>query len=213
MKLREKGLTLVELTIVVLLLAVLVLIAISYFRNQIFKGDDAKRKSDINRIKIAVEEYEKDHNCYPLSQYLTCSPGTGLRPYIDTIPCDPVTHASYYYEYQDSSCPNWYRFYTVLGNKSDESVTPNVGPNSAFNYVSGSTNSPGGGSGSGSTAAPSGGGGGGGSQIGFYGCRGGACVPISWDSSRPGPECDPNYQNSLCYGQCGPPTNECVPWH
>ena len=55
-----KGVTLVELLVVVSIIALLALISIFAFREQIFKGNDAKRKSDIGRIQLAVEEYEKD---------------------------------------------------------------------------------------------------------------------------------------------------------
>jgi len=194
------GLTLVELIIVVVILGILILIVIAYFRSQLFKGNDAKRKGDINRIKIAVEEYEKDHGCYPPPSIMNCDPGTGLRPYLDKIPCDPVTHASYFYDYQDNVCPNWYKIYGDLENNADDSLVTGIGPNGAFNYVSGSPNAPG--------EVSSGGG-----EIGFYGCVGGVCTQISWDASRPGPECDPNYQSSGCYGQCGQNGgNECVSW-
>ncbi|KKU10395.1 MAG: hypothetical protein UX13_C0013G0011, partial [Candidatus Woesebacteria bacterium GW2011_GWB1_45_5] len=105
--------------IVVGILAVLVLIAIAYFRGQIFKGNDAKRKGDIRRIQVAVEEYEKDHDCYPLPQAVACNPGTGLNPYLSRVPCDPITKASYFYEHEDSTCPGWYRVYTKLDNPND----------------------------------------------------------------------------------------------
>ncbi len=190
------GLTLVELVIVVVIIAILVLIAIAYFRGQLFKGNDAKRKSDIARIKIAVEEYEKDYNCYPPPELMTCNPGTGLRPYLEKIPCDPDTHASYVYVYDDKPCPSWYKIFSDLENESDDAATPGIGPGSAFNYVSGSPNAPADG----------------GTESDFYGCKGGVCVSILWDPGRPGPECDPNYQNSSCYGRCGMPEVECVPW-
>jgi competence protein ComGC len=204
----NSGLTLVELIIIVVILSILILLAIMYFRGQIFKGNDAKRKADIDRIKIAAEEYEKDHNCYPSPSLMSCNPGYGLKPYLDKIPCDPMTHASYMYVYQDSVCPGWFKVYANLENKTDASVTNGAGPNNSYNYVNGSPNAPG----EGPTPPPSGGGGGG-SVSEFFGCKGGVCVPISWDSSRPGPECDPNYQNSTCYNQCGGDiSNECTPW-
>ncbi len=207
---KNSGFTLVELIIVVSIIAALALTAIAYFRGQLFKGNDAKRKGDINRIKIAVEEYEKDHNCYPLT--VSCSPGTGLKPYLDKVPCDPTTKASYYYEHQDSICPGWYRVYTNLDNDSDPSIVNGIGPNAAFNFEESSANAPViAGTVNESTPPPSGGGDG---QMhdNFYGCKSGVCTLISWDSSRPGPECDPNYQNSNCYGQCGQQINECVSW-
>src|SRR3990170_6469076 len=95
----QSGITLTELMIVVVIIAALALLAFWALRTQIFKGYDARRKGDIARIKVAVEEYEKDHDCYPLPQLVVCDPGTGLRPYLDSIPCDPRTGASYYYDH------------------------------------------------------------------------------------------------------------------
>ncbi len=205
------GFTLVELIIVVSIISVLALIALTYFRGQIFKGNDAKRKSDINRIKVAVEEYEKDHNCYPPPQDVVCTNGgTGLKPYLDVIPCDPTTKASYLYDYQNSVCPSWYRIYTNLENKNDPSATPGIGPNSAFNFEQSSSNAPTI-SFSESTPPPSGGGGGSG-ETGYWGCKNQVCVPLSWDSARPGPECDPSFRSSSCYNVCSVPSNTCMPW-
>lgn len=190
-----KGITLIELIIVIVLIGILILIFITYFRSQLFKANDAKRKGDIERIKIAIEEYEKDHNCYPAPQLVTCDPGNGLSSYLEKIPCDPVTNASYYYDYDASACSRWFRIYTNV-EESDTDAMETCGPSGSFNYFAGSANAP-------SCQL---------SQSGnFYGCRSGVCVPIFWDESRPGPECDPNFQSSTCYGQCGP-TTECVTW-
>ncbi len=232
--------TLTEVLIVVVIISILIVISIVFLRSQIFKANDAKRKTDIARIQIAVEEYEKDHDCYPLPQLVVCSPGTGLQSYLNKIPCDPVTKSTYFYDYQDSSCPRWYRIFTKLDYTEDsDSVKKGCkcgcGPNYAYNYFAASPNAPlpqsltcpsptpGGGGGT-QTSGP----GGGtptpnpstsptptptaGPGSGFYGCKSGICTPINWDPSRPGPECDPNYQNSNCYGQCGQSQNECVPW-
>lgn len=191
-----KGLTLTELLIVVGIIVFLVLLALAAFRNQIFKGNDAKRKGDIHNIQVAVEEYEKDNNCYPLPSQIVCNPGTGLRPYLDKIPCDPTTNASYLYEMEDSACPNWYRLLANLENETDPDAQSACGPSGTYNYYASSPNAP---------ACNL-------VESDFFGCKGGVCVPIMWDLTRPGPECDPNFQNSSCYGQCGPPGNECEPW-
>jgi type II secretory pathway pseudopilin PulG len=204
------GLTLVELMVVIGIIAFLAVIGMIYFRTQIFKGYDAKRKSDIQRIGIAVEEYEKDHDCYPLSTQVTCvGSGLGLRPYLDRIPCDPVTQSSYYYEHEDSICPKWYKLYAKLDNEADNNYQPGIGPNGVFNYVSGSPNAPKStstgelGSGGGSSSIP---------QVNFYGCFSGVCRQIQWNPRRGNPECDPNFQNDTCYGQCSNPANECQSW-
>lgn len=196
---QTEGLTLIELIIVVSIIIILIFIIIAFLRGQLFKGNDAKRKADINRIKIAVEEYEKDHDCYPPPELMVCDPGTGLSAYLGKIPCDPTTKASYYYDYENTSCPSWYRIYTNLDNTSDTLAQDSCGPNGAFNYYAASPNAP-------DCQLQS-------SNGTFYGCRSGSCVPIYWDTSRPGPECDPNYQNASCYGQCGSAQTECKDWN
>ncbi len=221
----NSGVTLTELLIVVSIVGALALMAIVYLRSQVFKGNDGKRKEDVHKIQVAVEEYEKDHNCYPLPQIVICKPGgTGLQPYLEKIPCDPITKASYIYEVPGTnSCPSWYRIYVKLDNSADSDITKKscqygCGPNLAFNYYASSPNAPSVSGGTGPTPGPTTGPtGGGGPSITFYGCKSGACVPISWDASRPGQECDPNYPTSTCFGQCkdpntGAPINECTPW-
>lgn len=206
---RFKGYTLIELMIVIGVIAFLAVLVSSYLRSQIYKSYDARRKAEIKRISIAVEEYEKDNNCYPLPSAVSCTIGTGLRPYIDKIPCDPVTGASYMYEHEDSQCPRWYKIYTVLDNETDGDYVANIGPNAAYSFVYESPNAP-------ATVPAQGGGAGGGGGVpdtDFYGCLSGVCTLIQWDTSRPGPSCDPNYQNSTCYGQCSNPANECANWN
>lgn len=62
---KNSGFTLVELLVVIAFLAIIAVIIINALRSSLWKGNDAKRKADLDRIKIALEEYEKDHNCYP----------------------------------------------------------------------------------------------------------------------------------------------------
>jgi len=198
--------------VVISIIVILALVIIWFLRSQVFKGNDAKRKGDIHRIQVAIEEYEKDHDCYPPPQLVVCNPGDGLKPYLSKIPCDPTTGASYFYEYEDSSCPSWYRIYTNLENLSDPDIDGACGPGYAFNYYETSPNAPD----PDCTELEEGNGG----EIpseDFYGCFSGVCQLINWDPDRPGPECDPNYKDSACYNWCidaetGEPINECTPW-
>lgn len=139
----HKGFTLVELLIVISIITFLVLMGISYFRSQIFKGHDAVRKADLKRLQISFEEYEKDNNCYPDAQLVSCEPGVGLKPYTNKIPCDPQSKESYFYETDGTVCSRWYRLYTVLVNQSDtDIISPGVGPSGAYNYYVSSPNAP-----------------------------------------------------------------------
>lgn len=210
---RKSGMTLVEIMIVIAILSILALIATAYLRSQVFKSYDSRKKAEIKRISIAIEEYEKDNDCYPLSNVVVCTnEGSNLMPYLSKIPCDPISKASYFYEHEDSMCPRWYRIYSSLQNESDVDYQIGIGPNAAFNYEYSSPNAPAvtqvipvasNAPSSTSSSVP---------MVDFYGCVSGACVQINWNSSRPGPECDPNFQNNLCYGQCSSPGNECQIW-
>lgn len=195
----RKGLTLIEILIVLVIIIILVLIMLFFWRKQLFKSNDAKRKSDIEMLTVAIEEYEKDHNCYPhpTTVNLDCKPGDGLSDYIAKIPCDPVTGASYYYDYDlSSTCPKWFRLSAKLEDESDSAAQDYCGPSGSFNYYQSSPNAP-----SCEFTQPSG---------NFYGCKSGVCVPLLWDNSRPGVECEPFYRRSDCFGACG--SSSCTPW-
>jgi prepilin-type N-terminal cleavage/methylation domain-containing protein len=186
------GFTLVELMIVILIIAILATIAIMSFQGQIFKGNDAKRKADINRIKIAVEEYEKDYNCYPPKGLVVCTNGgTGLQPYLNKIPCDPTTNTSYYYDNDGSVCPSWYRFYAKLQNTQDPQINSGIGPDGQYNFYLGSPNAPT----PSSTSTPSPTSGFVNSvPTGYWGCFSGQCLPIKLNPSG-NPACSPSYPN------------------
>jgi type II secretory pathway pseudopilin PulG len=135
----KRGVTLVELLVVVGIIVALAIISMWFLRNQILKGRDAKRKGDIHKIQLALEEYEKDNDCYPLSELASCNPGTGLTPYLSHIECDPTTKTSYFYEPENEICPSWYRIYANLENQQDEDIN---NPGGTFNFYTGSPNAP-----------------------------------------------------------------------
>lgn len=203
----KKGFTLVELLIVVSIIAILIVIAIAIYRSQVAKARDARRKADMARIKVAVEEYEKDHNCYP--PYVQCGivPAQPIYPYLNNVPCDPITNSSYFYEIPGMTCNSWYRLYTKLDYSQDLGALPFCGgSNNSYNYYFGSPNAPAcvpvGGSSPSASPSPSGGGG-----TGFWGCFSGACLPI-----RNG-QCTLQFQAAGCYGACvagGLPNDECI---
>lgn len=212
-KMENHGFTLVELMIVVSIIAILIVIAIAIYRSQAAKAKDARRKTDMARIKVAIEEYEKDHNCYPA--YVNCGIDASqpIYPYLNNVPCDPETHASYPYEVPTGlSCSSWYRLYTKLSYSQDPGALPFCGGplNNSYNYYTSSPNAPtcppaGGSSSSPSSSTPSPSGGG---VTGFWGCFSGVCKPI-----RNG-QCTLQFQAAGCYGACigpdGLPNDECI---
>ena len=188
------GFTLIEVIMAVAIVAILAILVIGTFTRQIVKGNDAKRKANLDRIKVAVEEYEKDKNCYPLT--VTCPTDAGIGSYLKNVPCDPVTGTPYFYEPEPlKTCPSWFRMYAGLQNTDDPSLLPGIGPGGAYNYYVSSPNA--------SIPVPQ-------APFDFYACTGGVCRSIEWDPIK-GARCDPNYQNvSDCYGDC-PTSEDCVP--
>lgn len=208
---RPRGVTVLEVLLVVAIVALLAVLILPYITNQVFKGYDARRKSDINRIGKALEEIYTDTDCYP--EFLpACTPGDDLKPYLSKIPCDPQTDLSYvYYPNPDApSCPTWYWLFTDLENPADQQSTDlgcqdGCGPSEAstyYEYYGSSPNAPQPFFGTQGSDPPPG------CSSDFYGCFTGVCTPLCAPGGRP--ECDPNYSNSTCYGLCGNPANACI---
>lgn len=204
----RKGFTLTEILIAAGIVVFLLFVAFWALQAQLAKGRDAKRKSDLSQIKVAVEDYYNDKECYPPLSAFACNPGTGLQPYLSKVPCDPFTGESYYIELEPSACSSWYIIYTKLEYEQDPSITGvgcagGCGPGGAYNWGVSSSNTSVGSAGGG-TPPPGGSPPPGGA---YYGCRSGVCTAL------PGPVCAPNYLDSNCFGQCGTPSNpqnECL---
>ena len=120
----QRGLTWIEILIVVTIIGLLAVILLNFF-NPLEKRDQAtnsRQKSDLDRLAIALEDYYNDKGCYPTEVSCEASKAGDLRPYLGTIPCDPATGQSYFYNPEDSSCPKYYRIYTTLKWEKDPAI-------------------------------------------------------------------------------------------
>lgn len=119
----KKGFTLIEVLIVVTIVAVLAVLAMFMMTNNLSKSRDGKRKTDLDRIKIAFESYYDDENAFPPELILTTCGGEGLRPYLSEIPCDPKTKKPYCYIYDAASSGQDYHILSALEFDSDPVIT------------------------------------------------------------------------------------------
>lgn len=99
---RKKGFTLVEILVVISIIAVLISIALVSYTTVNKQSRDARRKSDLEQLRSALEIYKSDNGSYPgvdsgsfgqasdLSTYIV--PG-----YIAAVPSDPKSSQNYWY--------------------------------------------------------------------------------------------------------------------
>ena len=122
-KSRKNGFTLAELLIVIAIIAILVVLGLMNVGGQRIKANDVKRKTDLYKLKNAIEEYHNDHDTFPPEGTISCG-GAGLVPYLAEIPCDPKNPtARISYGYVPSTATGGYRVCTILEDVSDPAIT------------------------------------------------------------------------------------------
>lgn len=140
------GFTLVEIITILAVIAALILFSYLNIPSIQAKARDARRKADLQKMAIAIAEYEDSTNCYPISLPLCDNKlqvdGSTIA---SNLPCDPGTDDSYVYVAEDSECPSWFQLYTVLEHKDDTAIEKvgcnyGCGPDCQFNYGVSSTN-------------------------------------------------------------------------
>lgn len=113
------GFTLIEIMIVVAIVVILAILAMFMLTNNLAKSRDGKRKADIDRIKIAFEEYYDDQNSFPPDTILSNCGGDEFKPYLPNIPCDPKTKKPYCYVYDETDGGQNYRILSSLEYQDD----------------------------------------------------------------------------------------------
>lgn len=193
----RSGFTMIELLISVAIIATLAVVFLLFARTQLNRAHDADRKADLDRIKIAFEDYYNDNGCYPPATILDNCNGPELRPYLDRVPCDPNGDPYLYLPVEGAECSG-YRLFTALYDQEDPTITklgcdgPEAcGVGTGYNYgVSagvGIGNGQGGAAASGSSryaCSPGGGG------CNFYNNPAAAGCPVSFSDASCQDRCD-----------------------
>lgn len=122
------GFTLVELLIVVAILGVIGAIIAGTFNSLGVqgKGQDARRKKDLVRIKVALEEYYNDNKCYPTADFVktylmdlaNCDKKVSQFPQLSPWICDPYLRTPYLVAVPGGNCPHSYKLFANLSSKN-----------------------------------------------------------------------------------------------
>ena len=127
----DKGFTLAELLIVITIIAVIVAVVILNMMGERARANDARRKSDLYRLRTVFEEYNNDHQAYPpngTTSNCKIASGQGNLPpnketmasYITSVPCDPNGGAYGYFKYPAEQ--GAYRICTTLEDTKDPAI-------------------------------------------------------------------------------------------
>jgi general secretion pathway protein G len=83
---RQSGFTLIELLVVLALISILASMGVVQYRNSVQRTQEAVLKTDLFRIRDAIDQYYADKNKYPASLDALVTDG-----YLRKIPEDPIT--------------------------------------------------------------------------------------------------------------------------
>ncbi len=134
----KKGFTLIELLIVISIISALVAIQAFAYINSQRSARDSKRKTDLENIRAALEQYRSNNNTYPNASKIVfnknCTKNSTLQDsggniYMSPLPSDPYCQLYfYYYTALPIDCNETTIFCTdyALGAKVEKSSTCSV---------------------------------------------------------------------------------------
>ena len=86
---RERGFTLIELTIVLTLITILATMGLVQYKSSVTFAREATLKEDLFRMRDAIDQYYADKNQYPTTLEALVSDG-----YLRKLPEDPFTKSN-----------------------------------------------------------------------------------------------------------------------
>lgn len=86
---RDHGWTLIELLVVISLIMILASVAMNQYGTSIKAAQEATLKSNLFRMRDAIDQYYADKGRYPASLQTLVSEG-----YIRAVPTDPITRST-----------------------------------------------------------------------------------------------------------------------
>ena len=122
---RQKGFTLIELLVVIAIIGILSSVVLASLNDARQKSRDARRVSDINQLKLALELYYDSNGNYPTNLAVLATNG-----HIAAIPTDPQNQTAY--AYCADSGGTRYHLATILEQESHSALENRVGANSTW---------------------------------------------------------------------------------
>lgn len=110
----RKGFTVVEMIIAIVVIAILATIVITSYNVVLQRSRDSERKSDVTKIRIALDKYYAANGQYPNAcgtDNTACtvpSLNTPLEPYLPIIPLDPIGPVNEYQYIRGGTSGNAY---------------------------------------------------------------------------------------------------------
>lgn len=129
---KSLGFTLIEVLVAVTIVSLLTTMGIVSYQVSGRQSRDAKRKSDLEQIRVALEMYRSDKGQYPTGDYSSMISALLDEECINTTPSDPKSY-SYYYNRSASSTYNLCA-YLEAGGEDDCGDYCSVPNNSPCNY-------------------------------------------------------------------------------
>ena len=112
----KKGFTLIELLVVIAIIGILASVVLAELSTARGRARDAKRLSDMNQIRLALELFFEENGHYPGTPEGVATGGEkigdnngaleqALAPYLPVMPADPLHDGStYFYAYDPQHC-------------------------------------------------------------------------------------------------------------
>ncbi len=107
---RINGFSLIELIVVITIMMVVTAVGIVSYQGANRSARDSRRKSDLEKVRTALEMYKQENRTYPATPDLITSGG-----YLSEWPSDPQTGKTYQYQLLTNYT---YRVWACLENAS-----------------------------------------------------------------------------------------------
>lgn len=102
---KKSGFSLLEILVVTSIIGLLASAVVFSYSSFLKQSYDARRKTDIENLRAAVEQYRSNNNTYPAAIDFSdpsaglCDPGgCTAGVYLEKLPSDPKTENTYFYQ-------------------------------------------------------------------------------------------------------------------